>query len=85
MHITNNGYSGNSVCSRKKYKYESNAIYFSAQVNIPHHYDLVGVTHTDEVYHTEQIHFHWGDATDNVTGSEHQLDGQAFPLEVKIF
>lgn len=33
------------------------------------------------VYSTAQFHFHWG--ADNGMGSEHQVDGQSFPLEVR--
>lgn len=33
------------------------------------------------VYSTAQFHFHWG--AENSFGSEHQIDGQSFPLEVK--
>lgn len=32
------------------------------------------------VYSTAQFHFHWG--AENSFGSEHQIDGQSFPLEV---
>lgn len=34
----------------------------------------------DDVYQFEQLHFHWG--SDSKKGSEHLIDGQAFPLEV---
>lgn len=34
------------------------------------------------VYSTAQFHFHWG--SDDGHGSEHQIDGQTFPLEVRI-
>lgn len=33
------------------------------------------------VYSTAQFHFHWG--AENSFGSEHQIDGQSFPLEVR--
>jgi len=31
-------------------------------------------------YYLEQFHFHWG--TDNSFGSEHTIDGNAYPMEV---
>ncbi len=34
----------------------------------------------DGVYQAEQIHFHWGDTA--ADGSEHTLDGRAYPMEV---
>ncbi|XP_022341512.2 uncharacterized protein LOC111135592 [Crassostrea virginica] len=34
------------------------------------------------VYSTAQFHFHWG--ADNGMGSEHQVDGQSFPLELHV-
>ena len=33
-------------------------------------------------YQFAQLHFHWGDS--NNKGSEHTMDGQAFPLEVHL-
>ena len=34
----------------------------------------------DDIYRFEQLHFHWG--SDSKKGSEHTIDGQAFPLEL---
>lgn len=34
------------------------------------------------VYSTAQFHFHWG--AENSFGSEHQIDGQSFPLELHV-
>ena len=33
-------------------------------------------------YKVLQLHFHWG--SDNTKGSEHEYDGQAYPMEVHI-
>lgn len=34
------------------------------------------------VYKLEQVHFHWG--PDDKSGSEHKLDGKAFPVEMHL-
>jgi len=34
-------------------------------------------------YKLEQFHFHWG--TENEVGSEHLVDGHAYPMEVKTY
>ncbi|CAL8281349.1 unnamed protein product [Boreogadus saida] len=34
------------------------------------------------VYHTIQLHFHWGSPSSN--GSEHTVDGQRYPMEMHI-
>lgn len=34
------------------------------------------------VYKLQQVHFHWG--SDDTQGSEHKLDGKAFPLEMHL-
>ncbi|XP_015240598.1 PREDICTED: carbonic anhydrase 15-like [Cyprinodon variegatus] len=34
------------------------------------------------VYHTVQVHFHWGDPSTN--GSEHTVDGRRYPMEMHI-
>lgn len=34
-----------------------------------------------DVYHTIQLHFHWGGAATN--GSEHTVDGRRYPMEVQ--
>lgn len=36
-----------------------------------------------EDYRIVQFHFHWGST--NSQGSEHQIDGKKFPLEVIIY
>ena len=36
--------------------------------------------HLPEDYVFEQLHFHWGEDADE--GSEHFIDGNAFPMEV---
>jgi hypothetical protein len=35
----------------------------------------------DGVYKTHSLHFHWGDGS-HTQGSEHTVDGKAYPLEV---
>ena len=45
------------------------------------HFVLKHIAPESEDYIVEQIHFHWGD-TDNINGSEHLLEGLAYPLEV---
>lgn len=34
-----------------------------------------------DVYHTIQLHFHWGGLASN--GSEHTVDGRRYPMEVQ--
>lgn len=34
------------------------------------------------VYHTVQLHFHWGGPASN--GSEHTVDGHRYPMEVQF-
>lgn len=34
-----------------------------------------------DVYHTVQVHFHWGGVATN--GSEHTVDGRRYPMEVQ--
>lgn len=34
------------------------------------------------VYHTVQLHFHWGGPAGN--GSEHTVDGHRYPMEVQF-
>ena len=36
----------------------------------------------DGTYEFAQLHFHWGDSENK--GSEHQIDGQAFPMEAHL-
>ncbi len=33
-------------------------------------------------YYAAQFHFHWG--SNNIQGSEHTVDGKAYPLEVSL-
>ena len=35
-----------------------------------------------EDYIVAQLYFHWGHSTNNTDGSEHLLEGRAYPLEV---
>jgi carbonic anhydrase len=55
---------------------------FTVQVNTigPYYVANGGLS---SVYSTAQFHFHWG--SHDRHGSEHQVDGQSFPLEVRIF
>ncbi|KAI4789843.1 hypothetical protein KUCAC02_034994 [Chaenocephalus aceratus] len=44
------------------------------------HWTLKNDGHSD-VYHTIQLHFHWGGPASN--GSEHTVDGRRYPMEVQ--
>ncbi|UJR14067.1 hypothetical protein I4U23_001064 [Adineta vaga] len=57
---------------------------YTAVINIPHHYVLKNLAPGSEDYIVEQIHFHWGHHKDNVTGSEHLLNNESFPLEMHL-
>lgn len=42
-----------------------------------------GLTHT-HAYYLYAIHFHWGDVAVATHGSEHTIDGMAYPLEMHL-
>lgn len=42
-----------------------------------------GVTHTHR-YYLWQLHFHWGSVGNDTKGSEHTVDGMAYPLEMHM-
>jgi len=54
----------------------------SVQVNIPQSSQIVLISQggLQSVYMLEQFHFHWGET--NSEGSEHTVNGKAYPLEI---
>ncbi len=54
------------------------------QLNLTNHYILKDVTYFNVDYKVVQLHFHWGDFNNNITGSEHLLENRSYPLEVLI-
>lgn len=54
---------------------------FLVRINVTGQFYIVNGGLKD-IYKTEQIHFHWGDA--NPIGSEHKFNGRQAPLEVGI-
>ena len=52
---------------------------FSAQVNVECDITITGGS-LPATYKVAQFHFHWG--ADDTKGSEHQLDGKKYPMEV---
>jgi len=55
----------------------------TAQINMKHHFVVKHLFPQSEDYIVEQIHFHWGDS-EVVNGSEHLLEGRAYPLEMHM-
>ncbi|CAF1488670.1 unnamed protein product, partial [Didymodactylos carnosus] len=55
----------------------------TAQLNFNKHYVMYNIAPESEDFHVQQLHFHWGNYKDNVNGSEHLLEGQPYPLEVR--
>ncbi|CAF3486244.1 unnamed protein product [Rotaria socialis] len=56
----------------------------TAQLNLKNHFVLKNIAPGSEDYKVEQIHFHWGHANNDNNGSEHLLEGQAYPLEMHM-
>ena len=60
-----------------------NVVTCTVQVNLVSDVKSIGISGsglpTD--YYLEQVHFHWG--TTNKVGSEHMVDGHAYPMEVR--
>ena len=59
--------------------------YLAAQVNLiaaTHELPSISAGGLDGVFRAAQFHFHWG--SDDNKGSEHTIDGDSFPLEVRF-
>ncbi|XP_008692985.1 carbonic anhydrase 6 isoform X2 [Ursus maritimus] len=55
---------------------------YSVQISLP---PTMRMTATDgTVYIAEQMHFHWGGASSEISGSEHTIDGIRFVAEIHI-
>jgi len=53
------------------------------QVNLLSDIKSIGISGSGlpNAYYLEQFHFHWG--TKDSVGSEHKVDGHAYPMEVR--
>ena len=57
----------------------------AVQVSLLNNSNAVGISGggLSGYYNLEQFHFHWG--TNDTFGSEHIVDGHAYPMEVKTY
>uniref|UniRef100_A0A8C6Y753 Carbonic anhydrase n=1 Tax=Naja naja TaxID=35670 RepID=A0A8C6Y753_NAJNA len=53
----------------------------TVQLSLPENLRLHGLP---SLYSAVQLHFHWGSSNSRAGGSEHRVDGQAFPAELHV-
>uniref|UniRef100_A0A670YS24 Carbonic anhydrase n=2 Tax=Pseudonaja textilis TaxID=8673 RepID=A0A670YS24_PSETE len=53
----------------------------TVQLSLPKNLRLHGLP---SLYSAVQLHFHWGSSNSRAGGSEHRVDGQAFPAELHV-